>query len=135
MPRSARQQVLSKQREADCLRMRMEGFTFDQIATDLGFANRSGAQKAFKRALERLGSEEAREAFVLQYERLNAMLAAIWPEVELGNLRAIQQALPILDRIDRLMGLDDPNCNCGRSSSRTGSSGGWAPGVIVIDGP
>jgi hypothetical protein len=134
MPRSARQQVLSKQREADCLTLRVEGHTYDEIAEALGFANRSGAQKAFRRALERIGSEVAREALVLEYERYNAMLAALWPDVDLGKPRAIRQALAVMDRIDRLFGLDDPNCGCGKPSVVTGTSaGGLPPGAVVVD--
>jgi hypothetical protein len=131
VPRSVRQQVLSKQREADCLRLRVEGHTYDEIADMLGFANRSGAQKAFKRALERIFVEEAREALVLEYERYNAMLAAVWPDVELGKPRAVRQALAVMDRIDRLFGLDNPNCP--KSTQANSSSSGLPTGVIVID--
>lgn len=134
MPRSARQMALSKQREADCLTLRVEGHTYDEIAEALGFASRSGAQKAFQRAVERIGAEEAREALVLEYERYNAMLAALWPDVDLGRPRAIRQALAVMERIDRLFGLDDPDCDCRKPTAHGGAMArGLPPGAVVID--
>jgi hypothetical protein len=104
MPRSAAQQVLSKRREAECLELRLEGCTFDEIAKKLGYANRSGAKKAYHRSLERIGQDTAGEALGLQFDRLNALLYAIWPHVEKGSLPAIRQALDVIDRIDHLFG-------------------------------
>jgi hypothetical protein len=108
MPRSVHQQVLSKQREADCLKLRIESKTFEEIATDLGYASPAGAYKAYRRALDRIGREEAHEALILQYERLNAMIGVLWPKVEQGDLRAIRRALEVMHRIDQLFGLDQP---------------------------
>jgi len=78
----------------------------------VGYANRGGAYKAYVRGLNRLGMEEVEEIFRLNYERYNAMLYAIWPEVSLGDLGAIREALKILERLDRLGGVDLQRCRC-----------------------
>ena len=46
MPRSTNQQVLTKEMESACLRDRIEGKTFEEIAVAVGYGSRSGALKA-----------------------------------------------------------------------------------------
>jgi hypothetical protein len=106
MPRSVQQRVASKRREAECLRLRLEGESFEDIATQVGFKSPSGAYKAFRRALDGIGRDWVEEVYRLQLARLNTLLAQVWPGVENGDLRAIDTALKIMDRIDRLHGLD-----------------------------
>ena len=61
MPRSTNQQVLTEEMEAACLRDRIEGKTFEEIAVAVGYGSRSGALKAYRRALNRLGMEQVEE--------------------------------------------------------------------------
>ena len=112
MAPSAEQVARRRRRDARCVGLRIAGHSFDDIARRVGYANRGGAYKAYVRGMERLGMEEVEEIFRLNYERYNAMLYAIWPEVSLGDLSAIREALRILDRLDRLAGVDLQRCDC-----------------------
>lgn len=80
-------------REQQVLKLRAKGLGFDQIAAQLGYANRSSAHKAYKRALaargEQLTDEEARE---LELHRLELMHAAVWPAASRGDLAAVREA-------------------------------------------
>lgn len=130
MPRSAHQAAQQKRREARCVRLRIAGHSFDDIARRVGYANRGGAYKAYVRGMDRLGMEEVEEIFRLNYERYNAMLYAIWPEVSLGDLSAIREALTILDRLDRLAGVHLQRCDCRGS----GIAGADTQQVAEVDG-
>lgn len=108
MGMSIHQQVAARRREARAVEMRMEGETYSQIASGLGYADASGARKAVQRGLAQAPKEAAREFVVLQYERLNDMLHAVWDtatdDTHPEHIRAIEKALSIMDRMDRLVG-------------------------------
>lgn len=59
------------ERDAKACRMRVAGLTYDQIAGELGFRDRSGARRAVKRALAATAREPAGELIALELERLD----------------------------------------------------------------
>jgi hypothetical protein len=83
VPASKAQQAETAQRRADLIRLRRQGLDFDTIAARLGYSSRGAASKDLLRALESNRDEEAAEASVYRQqegERLDAMLAALWPQ-------------------------------------------------------
>lgn len=52
-------------RDAEALGYRAMGWTFERIATEMGYANRSGAQKAVERAIANSVQETSDEAKIL----------------------------------------------------------------------
>jgi hypothetical protein len=79
--------------------------------------HRLSAAERQKRALElraggasfdAIAAEPADELRTLELERLDAMLAAIWPSVQRGHLASIDRALAIQERRARYLGLDAP---------------------------
>lgn len=100
--------VTARQRERQALDLRAGGATFARIGQALGVTPQ-GAHKAVSRALKATVKEIAGEADklrALDAERLDTMLAAVWPAVVDGDLGAIDRAVRILDRRSRLLGLD-----------------------------
>ncbi len=62
-----------------------------------------------RRSLEELHAKEVKEARLmrqLEAERLHKLLARIATKVQAGDLKAVDRALKISDRIRRLYGLD-----------------------------
>jgi len=51
-------------------------------------------------------SESLLEVAVLESQRLDVMLNALWPQVESGSTKAIDTALHVMDRRAKLLGLD-----------------------------
>lgn len=84
-------------REREALRLRASGRTFDQIAEELGYADESGAWRAYKRAMGRAGRDRLSVADrrELTLHRLDLAINAVWDQVERGDLAAV-------DRIERL---------------------------------
>ena len=70
------------------------------------------AHRAVKRALERLNGEigeSVTDVRRMELERLDAMLGALWPKAERGNLTAVDRVLHIMERRAKLLGLDTPS--------------------------
>jgi DNA-binding CsgD family transcriptional regulator len=108
--RSVQQQVESREREAKAVRLRSAGLSYALIADELGLRNAGSAYKAFRRGIQRLGSEEASEALSLAHERYLALLRSVWSSALEGDQDAVTSALEILDRIERLFGFDEKTC-------------------------
>ena len=93
------------------IKLRMAGATITQIASQLGYANESGAYKAIMRELEQTAQDmgESTEAVrQLELKRLDQMQFPIWNQVLAGDQGAISTSLRIQERRASLLGLDAP---------------------------
>ena len=95
--------------DADALKLRSRGFTYPQIAENMGCAM-STAYDRVKRALAAIPYEAVEEYRRLEGERLDALLAVATHQALTGkrSLLAIDRVLAIMDRRAKLMGLDAP---------------------------
>lgn len=96
------------EREAEVLKLRRGGLTFDLIAKELGFSHASGAHKAYVNACKRIISSDVEEIRNIEAERLDIAQSAIWRKVLGGEIPAIQTLIRIMERRARLFGLDAP---------------------------
>ena len=96
------------EKEAQVLSLRRLGATFDQIAKQLGYASGSGAYMAYRRACLKIIYEEVEETRKMEMDRLDNAQTRIMPQVNLGNIPAINALLRIMERRARLLGLDMP---------------------------
>lgn len=100
--------LAAKARQVRALELRRNGASFDQIARDLGYGDRTGAHKAVLTALRDTLTEPAEAVRTLELARLDAMLEGIWPAAIAGDVQAIHTVLKIQDRRARYLGLDQP---------------------------
>ena len=96
------------EKQAECLALRKQGYTYEEIADKLGYANASGPWKAIDRALRKLIQEPAEELRKLELERLDVMLKSLWPFILKGSPRHVEIGLKVMDRRAALVGLDAP---------------------------
>ena len=115
MPKKTRQSrrtsIAVRQRGQQAIKLRMAGATITQIASQLGYANESGAYKSIMRELEQTShdmSESTEAVRQLELKRLDQMQFPIWNQVLSGDQGAISTALRIQERRASLMGLDAP---------------------------
>ena len=102
--------IVAAEREGQALELRKAGKTFAEIGADLGIT-KEGARQAVYRALGDLAEsnlEAAAALRALESERLDKLLAAVWPAATAGDLDAVDRALKIAARRARLCGLDAP---------------------------
>lgn len=111
LSRNAPARVRRFKRQADALRLRVEGKTYQEIATDIG-VHRRHAIRLVSSALAEVGLEIAsnrEELRNLQAARLEALVAALWPKVRAGDVKAAISMVAILAQIARLFGLNEPS--------------------------
>jgi hypothetical protein len=103
---STSQQIKALDKHTQALKLRQAGTSYDDIARVLGYKSASGAYNAIKSALKKTLQEPAGDLRILELNRLDEALKAIWPDVKKGSLFAIDRFLKISERRSRLLGLD-----------------------------
>jgi len=105
---SQEQEIATTEKQIKALELRRRGKSYAEIARELGYSSGSGAHAAVKKALRKTLKEPADELRKMENARLDAMLNALWPEIEKGNPKAIAAGVKISDRRAKLNGLDAP---------------------------
>jgi hypothetical protein len=90
------------------LELRRLGASYDRIADQLGYSNRSGAWQAVQAALKRAVIEPAREQRIIADQRLDFLLQRSLVAFADGDLDQIRNILAIEKRRADLWGLDAP---------------------------
>lgn len=111
MPRTTKNAIALVERRVKALELRKSGLTFEQIG-DACNTSRSTAHEDVVIAMRETIQEPADEVRRIELERLDVMLAALWPKAtttgDRQQARAVEQCLSIMDRRARLLGLDAP---------------------------
>lgn len=95
-------------RRAQAVRMRLAGFTYEQIAEETGYADKSAARHAVLRALDQYEHTQVTELKAVENAALNRAQVAIWPKVLEGDIKAVLAFIRISQRRARMNGLDAP---------------------------
>jgi len=101
----------SSARELEIVRLRVQGLSFDQIADQVGYYDRSGVKKAWDRVMQQALADQAQNRAALAQEELSRtdwLIQCMAPRVEKGDSRAAQVALNAIERRCKLLGLDAP---------------------------
>lgn len=86
--------------------LKLAGASYAQIAIQLGYHDASGARKAVTRGMKTALQETGTELRKIHYGRLEHMLMLLWPEVNQRDLSSMSTALSVMDRMERLYGLN-----------------------------
>jgi len=108
--KASQQRLQALERQQRALELRRQGLRYEQIAERVGVDTSTAwrlVMKAYQRSLKQ-NDELAEFNRKLDLERLDAALAALWPNVQAGKGWAIDRLLGILERRARLLGLDMP---------------------------
>lgn len=95
--------TLVEYREACAVELSLDGMNYDQIAVELGYANRSGAWKAVRRCLARRRDAAAGAYIELQLLDLDLVQQKVWPAAMRGDLPAAEAALRAMEERMRLV--------------------------------
>lgn len=102
------ERIAQAEKEARIIELRRTGATWEFIAKVTGYANASGAYKAYQRALGKIVQPKIDELRAVEVDRLDRLQFAIWERAKDGDIKAIDAVLRILDRRTRILGLDAP---------------------------
>lgn len=106
--------------------LKLSGASYAAIADALGYSDASGARKAVMRGMKNSQQESASELRKIHYSRLEHMLMLLWPDVGAKDLPSMDRALSVMDRMEKLMGLN--------AASQLDITTGGRETVIVADG-
>lgn len=98
----------ASERQKMALALRREGASCEQIAKQMGLANRGVVNRLIKKAIEDIPKENAEEVLAMELERLDNAFLVIRAKVKAGDLKAIDTMLKIMERRARYLGLDKP---------------------------
>jgi hypothetical protein len=108
--KTSRRKLVALEKGVAALALRRAGLGFREIGEQLGVPTSTAydaVMGALRDAIEhrREAAEEVRQ---LEIERLDALLAAIWPKAGDGRLPQLDRVIRIMERRARLLGLDAP---------------------------
>lgn len=96
----------SAERTRRAMSLKLAGASYAQIAMTLGYHDASGARKAVQRGMKNALQETSSELRKIHYGRLEHMLMLLWPDVNNRDLGSLNTALAVMDRMERLYGLN-----------------------------
>lgn len=105
-PVALSRQMSGAEKTRRAMALKLAGASYAQIAQQLGYHDASGARKAVQRGMKSALQETAGELKKIHYGRLEHMLMLLWPEVNQRDLPAMSAALQVMDRMERLYGLN-----------------------------
>jgi hypothetical protein len=94
-------------RERKAIALRQQGLSFEEIAGELGYGDRSGARKAVERGLSRWMRENDEELRARELERTELIIDRLWPLIdrEAPDLKALDRLLKTMDHRAKITGL------------------------------
>ena len=84
--------INAAERGKQALQLRKQGYTLDEIATQCGFADKSGAWRSIKRELDRIVAPDVADLRKMEEMRLDDMLKASYPKALKGDSWEIGRA-------------------------------------------
>lgn len=97
-------------RPLQAYRLKMAGHSLAEIAEELGYASPQAVLSAINNETHRLvgmaATVERADLLQLQNDRYGYLLSKVWPQVEFGDLAAINAARALLGDITKLNQLD-----------------------------
>ena len=83
-----------------------DGATYEQAAKQAGYATRSGAYKAFWKAVDGREADAVDQHRTIEVQRLDALQVGLWDKAVSGDVKAVNAVLRIIEQRSRLLGLD-----------------------------
>lgn len=103
--RTNRRAVTAALRSARAVELRAQGYSFAQIAKELGYATPYSAWRAVHNALQKLPVKHVETYRRLEIERTEMALRAIYPKVLQGDLHAVRRWTELIELECRILGL------------------------------
>ena len=103
-----RNRALAAARRARVVELRTTGLTYDQIATELGYANRGTVYHVVSEALMAQTAEAVAELRSLEIERLDNLQLAVWQKAMDGDVPSAIAVVRCIMARCHLLGLDGP---------------------------
>lgn len=105
MSKATEIKATAAQKRKQALDLRRAGWSFEDIAAEVGYANKGTAHKAVKQAIADITRESAKELLELELTRLDDLMAGAYEQARNGDLFAVDRVLKIIDQRAKFLGL------------------------------
>jgi hypothetical protein len=102
-----RNKALAAARRTRAIELRTQGWTYEEIAADLGYANRCTVYSIVTKALAAQEADEVDNFRTTEFERLNRLEKSLWPLAEAGDVAAVSEIRRIIMARVRLHGMTE----------------------------
>jgi hypothetical protein len=102
------QEIEQLEKAEKIIELRRTGATWELIAKATGYANASGAYKAYQRITQKMVAPKLEEYRNMEIDLLDRLQFGVYDDAKNGDKRAIETILKIVDRRTRILGLDAP---------------------------
>ncbi len=100
-----RSQALARYRRARAVELVLEGRTYQQVADELGYANRGTVHRLVQQALQQQVSDGVQDLRATEVARLDALQTALWARAMAGDVAGVIAVVRIVEARRRLLGL------------------------------
>ena len=104
--KTSKASIYSKIKAAKAVNLRAEGYSFPEIAKQLGYNSRQAAYDAVVRALTAILREPVEHLITLDLERLDKLWQINYLNAQSGDIQALSGCMKIMDRRAKLLGMD-----------------------------
>ena len=98
---------LAAYRKARAVELALAGTSYDDIAAEVGYANRGTAWRTVQRALHDREVDAVDEYRQMELARLDVLQSKYWQRALTGELGAVRIVLKVIEQRSRLLGLTD----------------------------
>lgn len=95
-------------RAAQAVELRVQGYSYPEIAEKLGYKSPFGAWHAVDSALKKLPAKNVETLRQLELERTEVAMRALYPKVVAGDVQAIRRWTELIELQCRILGLFPP---------------------------
>lgn len=107
MVNATERRATAAEKRKQALDLRRAGWSFEDIAEEVGYTNKGSAYRAVKQAIADITRESANELLELELARLDDLMAGAYEAARNGDLFAIDRVLKIIDQRAKFLGLYD----------------------------
>lgn len=100
--------INKREKSIRALELRKAGVSYDMIAQQLGYSNRSSAHRAVSKLLDATEKEVVGDLREMELRRLDDLFRSMYPLALKGNFAAVDKCLKIMERRSKITGLDAP---------------------------
>ncbi|MFC7489437.1 MULTISPECIES: helix-turn-helix domain-containing protein [unclassified Knoellia] len=100
-----RNRALAAARRTRAVELRCQGWTYEAIADELGYASRATVYSIVHKALATQEAGEVETLKELETERLDRLQASLWAQAMAGDVAAVTEVRRIIEARVRLLGL------------------------------
>lgn len=104
-----RNRALASWRKTQAVRLAAAGRTYQQIADELGYANRGTVHRIVREALEAQQAQGVELLREVEVRRLDALQVSLWDAAMAGDIEAVTACLKIILARIKVLGLAEPD--------------------------